>query len=99
MLNKIILDPACLCGGEGLHPTAKGALISIENKGRMIMPVIAAITQSNGKTDTAQLPVNIWYRGGHWTFKYPSTSTLTRIVLDPDHALPDIDRSNNEWGK
>ena len=78
---------------------AKGALITIENKGKMIMPVIAAITQSNGKTDTAQLPVNIWYRGGHWTFKYPSTSTLTRIVLDPGQVLPDIDRSNNVWAK
>jgi hypothetical protein len=78
---------------------AKGALITIENKGKMIMPVIAAITQSNGKTDTVQLPVNIWYRGGQWTFKYPSTSPLTKIVLDPDQSLPDIDRSNNEWGK
>jgi Peptidase family M1 domain len=77
----------------------KGALITIENKGKMIMPVIAAITQSNGKTETLQLPVNIWYRSGTWTFKYPSTSTLTRIVLDPDHALPDTDRSNNEWAK
>jgi hypothetical protein len=78
---------------------AKGALITIENKGKMIMPVIAAITQSNGKTDTLQLPVNIWYRAGRWTFKYPSTSTLTKIVLDPDQALPDIDRRNNEWVK
>ncbi len=78
---------------------AKGALITIENKGKMIMPVIAAITQSNGKTDTLQLPVNIWYRGGTWTVKYPSTSTITKIVLDPDQALPDVDRNNNAWGK
>lgn len=78
---------------------AKGALITIENKGKMIMPVIAAITQSDGKTDTLQLPVNIWYRGGTWTVKYPSTSKLTRIVLDPEQSLPDVDRGNNEWRK
>jgi len=65
----------------------------------MIMPVIAAVTQSNGKTDTLQLPVNIWYRTGTWTFKYPSTTKLTKITLDPGQVLPDIDRSNNEWAK
>jgi hypothetical protein len=78
---------------------SKGALITIENKGKMIMPVIAAITQSNGKTETLQLPVNIWYRSGVWTFKYPSTSTLTSITLDPGHALPDTDRSNNSYNQ
>ena len=78
---------------------AKGALITIENKGQMILPVIAAITQSNGKTDTLQLPVNIWYRGGSWTFKYASATKIDKVVLDPDQVLPDVDRGNNQWGK
>jgi hypothetical protein len=25
--------------------------------------------------------------------------TLTRIELDPDKRLPDIDRTNNTWGQ
>lgn len=74
---------------------AKGALITVENKGKMIMPVIAQVTQSNGSTKTTQLPVEIWRRGGTWTFKYASTSKLTKVVLDPEHVLPDVDRSNN----
>ncbi len=78
---------------------AKGALITIENKGQMILPVIATVTQSNGKTETLQLPVNIWYRGGSWTFKYASTTKIDKVVLDPDQVLPDVDRSNNQWGK
>jgi Peptidase family M1 domain len=78
---------------------AKGALITIENKGKMIMPVIAAITQSNGTTGTVQLPVEIWRRGGSWTFKYGSSSKIDKVVLDPEHVLPDVDRGNNEWGK
>jgi hypothetical protein len=77
----------------------KGALITIENKGRMILPVIAAITQSGGKTETVRLPVDIWYRGGGWTFKYASTAKIEKVVLDPDQVLPDMDRKNNEWGK
>lgn len=78
---------------------AKGALITITNHGKMIMPVILQITQSNGKTTTVQLPVEIWRRGGTWVYKYASTSTITKVVLDPEKVLPDVDRGNNEWGK
>jgi hypothetical protein len=78
---------------------AKGALITIENKGQMILPVIVTITQSNGRTETLQLPVNIWYRGGSWTFKYASAEKIDKVVLDPDQVLPDMDRGNNKWGK
>jgi hypothetical protein len=77
----------------------KGALITIENKGQMILPVIATITQSNGRTETLHLPVNIWYRGGSWTFKYASETKIDKVVLDPDQVLPDVDRGNNQWGK
>lgn len=77
---------------------AKGALITIENKGQMIMPVAATITQGNGRVETVQLPVNIWYRGGSWTFKYASTTKIDKVVLDADGVLPDMDRGNNVWG-
>ncbi|HWB27237.1 MAG TPA: M1 family metallopeptidase [Chitinophagaceae bacterium] len=78
---------------------SKGALITIENKGKMIMPVIVKITQSNGSTETVQLPVEIWRRGGTWTFKYASAGKIDKVVLDPECVLPDMDRSNNEWHK
>ncbi|MBC7507517.1 MAG: M1 family peptidase, partial [Ferruginibacter sp.] len=75
----------------------KGALITIVNKGRMILPAIVQVTESNGKTGTINLPVEIWQRGGTWTFRYAATTKINKIVLDPMHVLPDIDRRNNEW--
>ena len=77
----------------------KGALITIESKGKMIMPVILRITQSTGITETVRLPVEIWRRGGSWTYKYASKAGIEKVSLDPDHVLPDIDRSNNDWKK
>jgi hypothetical protein len=74
-----------------------GALITLVNKEKMAMPVDLKITQQNGKTETIHLPVNIWQRNGTWTFKYPSTSTITNIVLDPNRELPDIDLKNNVY--
>jgi len=76
---------------------AKGALITISNKGKMILPVVVKIVQANGKMETVQLPMEIWQRGGNWTFKYASTSKITRVILDPENQLPDVDRKNNEW--
>ncbi len=76
---------------------SKGALISIENKGKMIMPVIIKIIQANRQTETVQLPVEIWQRGGSWTYKYASTTEIDKVELDPENQLPDVDRKNNDW--
>lgn len=75
----------------------KGALITIVNKEKIAMPVDLLITQTNGKTENLHLPVEIWQRGGSWTFKYPSDSKIQSIIIDPDHQLPDIDRNNNTY--
>ena len=75
----------------------KGALITIENKGKMIMPVLIQVIQSNGKTETIQLPVEIWARGSSWTFKHASTSIIDKVIIDPENQFPDSERKNNEW--
>jgi len=75
----------------------KGALITIENLQEMVMPVIVKVTEKNGNTQEIKLPVEIWQRGGEWTFKYNSTTPVTSIVLDPHDELPDINRKNNDW--
>jgi len=80
------------------NDTTKGALITIENREQMAMPVVVAVKESNGKTSTIKLPAEIWQRGGTWTFKAPSTTPVTEVVIDPDGDFPDIDRSNNRWG-
>jgi hypothetical protein len=83
---------------EGNNP-GKGAVITIENKGKMIAPVIIKIIQTNGDEHTIQLPVEIWQRSGTWAFKYPSTTQIDKVILDPEKVLPDMDRKNNEWIK
>jgi hypothetical protein len=74
-----------------------GAWITIDNKGKMIMPVILKIVQASGQSEIIQLPVEIWQRGGSWTLKYASTGKISQVILDPENLLPDTDRKNNEW--
>jgi hypothetical protein len=76
---------------------SKGAMITLENKGQMALPVILEVKEENGKTERVNLPAEIWERGGEWTFKYKSTSKIVYALLDPDHIQPDTDPENNAF--
>lgn len=79
--------------------TDAGTEITIENKGKMIMPVTLKITESNGEINSIHLPVEIWQHGGTWVYTFPSKNKLEKVTLDPENVLPDMDRKNNEWKK
>jgi hypothetical protein len=79
------------------NDTTKGVIIKIKNNQKLPMPVVAEITQSDGKVERVKLPVEIWHSGDEFNFYYPSTSRVTSVALDPDSKLPDIDDSNNVW--
>jgi hypothetical protein len=93
------LDQAVQSVSYVKNDVKQGAIITIVNKGKLAMPVTLKITQENGTVETLNLPVNVWQRGGVWQFKYPSTSTIKSVVIDPDRQLPDVDYSNNVWGE
>lgn len=76
---------------------SKGALITLENLDKMALPAILDVRDASGRDSTFTLPVEIWQRGGTWTFKYNSTAKLTQVTLDPDKQLPDYNESNNVW--
>jgi hypothetical protein len=74
-----------------------GALITIENLGQLPLPVKLKIEETNGNIINMQLPVEIWQRGGTWTFRANTTSTIKQITLDPEHQYPDLNPDNNVW--
>jgi hypothetical protein len=78
---------------------ANGAAITIQNLEQMAMPVTVLIKEANGKEQRLTLPVEVWQRGGQWTFHVNTTSEVTDITLDPDKQLPDFNRENNHYKK
>jgi hypothetical protein len=76
-----------------------GGLITIENLNQMVMPVTVLVKETNGKQQRINLPVEVWQRGGEWTFNVNTTSRITDVVLDPDKKLPDVNRQNNTLKK
>ncbi|MGD8428116.1 MAG: M1 family metallopeptidase, partial [Balneolaceae bacterium] len=76
---------------------SKGAIITIKNNDQMVMPATVKVWESNGNTGSENLPVEIWQRGGTWSFKYNSTSPIDSVKIDPHNQLPDINLKNNTW--
>jgi len=75
----------------------KGSLITIENLEKWAMPVTVEIEETGGKKSRVSLPVEIWQRGGTWTFQQPTTSPIRTVTIDPDQQVPDINPRNNTW--
>ncbi len=76
---------------------SKGVLITITNNDQMVMPVTVEVKESNGHSGRVNLPVEIWQRSGEWTFRYPSTSMVDTVIVDPDRVLPDVNSDNDMW--
>ncbi len=95
--NNWTLDQAVTTVTYVNQDPAQGALITIENRGQAAMPVTAQVTETNGKTSRVRLPVEIWQRGGTWTFRYPSTTPLTLVRLNASKLLPDANPRNDVW--
>jgi len=43
------------------------------------------------------LPVEVWLEGNRYTYLTELPARLTRVVLDPDGRVPDLNRRNNTW--
>lgn len=99
ILNSYALDQAVRKIEYINGDPKQGALITIENADQMAMPVVVEYTTVSGKTDRKSLPVEIWQNNNIWTFKVNTTEELSKVVIDPDHVLPDSNDSNNTWMK
>ena len=70
------------------------------NRARGVLPIHALFTFSDGSTAKYDYPAEVWSTN---TTRYVRQysfrgKTLTRIELDPDSRLVDLDRTNNSWG-
>jgi len=74
-----------------------GVYITIENFDKMVMPIVLDIKTKSGKVSRVKLPVEIWQKNIEWTFKHDSTEEIESIIIDPDHAFPDTNETNNSW--
>ncbi|MDM7954807.1 M1 family metallopeptidase [Blastomonas sp.] len=66
------------------------------NRGGLVMPVILKMDFSDGSSETARIPAEIWrYNPNTVTWQFVSPKTLVKAEVDPLWETADADRSNN----
>jgi hypothetical protein len=76
---------------------SKGSVITIENLDKFAMPAKIDVEEINGKKTRVELPIEIWQRGGKWSFRVDTQQPLKSVTIDPDRQLPDVNPQNNSW--
>ena len=74
-----------------------GAIVTVNNYQKMVMPLILEIKTKSGAVSRKTLPVEIWQRNNEWSFKIDTKEELESIKIDPDAVFPDINEANNNW--
>jgi hypothetical protein len=80
-----------------VEQTEDGTVVTVADRGRLPMPVLLEATYADGRTVERRVDVDPWLDGQRSVEVPLEAGTVERVVLDPDRALPDLDRSNNTW--
>jgi hypothetical protein len=75
--------------------SVEGSTVTISNRGQLVLPTMVEVRLQDGSKLRLKLPVETWLSKGTYTWKVDSKSPIAELVVDPDHVLPDDDRSNN----
>jgi len=71
--------------------------IYLSNNKGLVFPTDMQLMFADGKTQDFKLPIEVWYLGNKYTFRLYDDRKVTKVVLDPDHDYPDINRDNDVW--
>ncbi|MGB8634553.1 MAG: M1 family metallopeptidase [Rhodanobacteraceae bacterium] len=73
----------------------KGVRVTVANLDRLVLPATLQVTWSDGSHSRVRVPVATWLQHHEFDVIVPGSKRVTSVTLDPDHVLPDRDRSNN----
>jgi Peptidase family M1 domain len=73
----------------------EGSVVTISNKGQLVLPTPVEVRFKDGTKTRVTLPVETWLSKGVYTWTLENKVAIAEVVVDPDHVLPDDDRSNN----
>ncbi|MGA2650814.1 MAG: M1 family metallopeptidase [Terracidiphilus sp.] len=70
-----------------------GSQVTIVNKGQLVLPATVEVQYTDGTKTRFRLPVEAWESKGE--MQWAGDKPIASVTVDPDHVLPDDDRSNN----
>lgn len=71
----------------------EGDSLTILNRGQLVLPATVEVIYTDGSKERFRLPVESWLAKGELTWS--GSKPIASATIDPDHQLPDNDRTNN----
>ena len=93
--NNWSLDLAVKSVAYRDNDPTKGALLTFQNLDRLVMPATVQIDFKDGSHERIRLPAETWILKSEATLPIDSTRPIASVTVDPDHVIPDRNRTNN----
>jgi hypothetical protein len=69
--------------------------VGIANNDKLVMPSMLKVDFADGSSTSIRVPVETWQQHVTFDVLVPGDKPIRSATIDPDHKLPDRDRSNN----
>ena len=96
-LNRWKIDQAITNVSYVNGDHTKGSVFTVENVGKLPMPMELEIKFKDGSKEITKLPVEVWKRNTEWKFSLPTTKEISVVTIDPRKSLPDANTANNTF--
>lgn len=71
--------------------------VILQHNTDLVFPVDIEVTREDGTEKQQRIPVEAFFKRDFVTIATSEDQDIVSISIDPDHQLPDINRSNNVW--
>ena len=96
-LNNWTLDLAVTSAKYIDNESAKGVVVTVANLRQLVLPSTLEVTYKDGSRSRLQIPAEAWLAKGTGIFTFKEGKPVASVTIDPDHVVPDDDRSNNSF--
>ncbi|MGN6422744.1 MAG: M1 family metallopeptidase [Asticcacaulis sp.] len=86
---------AAVTDKDGKPDPSKGTIITVGAHDKLVMPATLRVRFSDGTTRDVRLEADSWIRRPQATVFIEPGKTVVSAEIDPDHRIPDKNRSNN----
>ena len=94
-MNNWTLDLAVESAQYINNDPKDGVSVVVANLRPLVLPATLEVAYSDGTKARIRIPAEAWLPKGTGTFVFKEGKPVATITVDPDHVLPDDDRSNN----
>ncbi|GLQ99799.1 M1 family aminopeptidase [Dyella mobilis] len=75
----------------------KGAQVTVANLDKLVMPSTLEVVYTDGSKQDLRVPVETWMQHRSYVIRVDGNKPVKSATIDPQHAIPDVDRSNNTF--